>query len=261
MSRSQGLKAFLTALCLSAVAMDAASAQAGADAATVPQTEVQDGSQPGWLLRGRGENRIVNPFRATPAPGTGRALQNRGLPRPGAASPGSQVPANVGATPPVPGCSIGFRRQGTACVAVQIPENGMLDLTGHGWMCNRGFLRQGQGCVAIVLPENASLDATGRRWACNYGFRRQEQGCIAIAVPEHAALDKAGHAWVCNQGYERRDQACIDDATARLQQQADKAVNARPGSAQAGQRPSVTINSGENRQGRTSTAKVVIGRF
>ncbi len=256
MSKSQALKAFLAALCLSSMAVDAASAQAGADAAPAPQAETiappggEDGSRPGWLLRGRGPNAIVNPFRATPAPGTGRALQNREL-----------VPATPGATAPVSGCTIGFRRSGTTCVAVQIPENGTLDLTGHGWMCQRGFLRQGPGCVAIVVPENASLDATGRRWACNHGFRRQEKGCTAVIVPEHASLDEAGHTWACNQGFERRDQVCIDDATVRLQKQADKAVNARPGSAKAGPRPSVTINSGENRQGRSSKAKVVIGRF
>ena len=265
--------------------MDSAFAQAETDPAPASQSEtdvqtgapsaVPDGSQPGWLLRGRtpgvGQNRmIVNPFRATPAPGT-RALRNPGQPGllppasgGGAAAVTPQLPAN--AVPNAQGqgasCSIGFRRQGTTCVAVQIPENGTLDLTGHGWMCNRGFQRQQQNCVPVVLPENASLDATGRRWACDYGFRRQGQACVAVDVPEHASLDKAGHSWVCNQGYERRDQGCIDDATARLQQQADKAVNARPGgTAQAAPRSPVTVNSGESRQGRTSKAKVVIGRF
>jgi len=276
MRRSRGLKTFLAALCLSAVAMDSAWAQAGADPAPAPQNETvvspdaQGGSQAGWLLQGRGRGRglgqapIANPFRSTPAPGTGRAVQDT-------AQPGLLPQAGVGAQVPTkaipgvpgerPGCTIGFRRQGGTCVAVDIPENGTIDLTGHGWMCNRGFRHQDQGCVAVELPENASLDATGHRWACNYGFRRQAQTCIAVAVPEHASLDKAGHTWTCNEGYERRNQGCIDDATARLQQQADRAVNARPGTAKAGSRPSVTVNSGENRQGRTSRAKVVIGRF
>jgi hypothetical protein len=257
------------------MALDSASAQDATSAAQVPQGETavspddQDTSQPGWLLKGRGQNRIVNPFRATPAPGTGRAIQNQQKAGP---VPLMQVPQVMAPLDPAKAaadasrqggsCTIGFRRQGTTCVAVQVPENGSLDLTGHAWMCNRGFQRQGQGCVAMAIPANASLDATGRRWACDYGYLRKAQTCVAIVLPEHASLDKAGHAWACNQGYERRDQICIDDATARLQQQADRAVNARPGPAPApGSRPAVTVNSGENRQGRTSTAKVVIGRF
>jgi hypothetical protein len=271
MSRAQGLKVFLAALCLSAVAMDSAWAQ---DATPAPQAETavspeaQDGSQPGWLLRGRSQNRIVNPFRATPAPGTQTQQKTGPVPvmrLPPLVAPSGQLPpGNAIADAPGQGagCSIGFRRQGTTCVPVQVPENASLDLTGHGWMCDRGFQRQGQGCVALVVPETAALDATGRRWACKYGFRREAQSCVAIVVPEHASLDKTGRAWTCNQGYERRDQGCIDDATARLQQQADKAVAARPGAAPAsGSRSPVTINSGENRQGRTSKAKVVIGRF
>src|SRR5678816_1191757 len=83
MSMAQGLKAFLAALCLSATALGSASAQDTAGAAQVPQSETavspgdRDASQPGWLLKGRGQNRIVNPFRVTPAPGTGRAIQNQ----------------------------------------------------------------------------------------------------------------------------------------------------------------------------------------
>jgi hypothetical protein len=128
-------------------------------------------------------------------------------------------------------------------------------------MCERGFQRQGNGCVALVIPENASLVGRGNAWACNYGYRRQAQGCAAVVVPEHASLDKAGHAWACDAGYQQRGQTCIDDATARLQLQADQAVNARPGAAPAPARPGITINSGETRQGRSSKAQVIIGRF
>jgi hypothetical protein len=129
-------------------------------------------------------------------------------------------------------------------------------------MCERGFRREGQGCVAIPVPENASLAPRGNGWVCNYGFRRNANSCVTVVVPEHASLDQAGHAWTCNQGYTQRGQACIDDATARLQAEADKAVAARPGVARApAAGTGVTINSGENRSGRTSRAKVVIGRF
>ena len=275
MSRAQGLKAFLAALCFSAVIVDSASAQevnAVPQDGTVASPDLQDGSQAGWLTRGRGQNRIVNPFRATPAPGTDRALNtpgpagtvplSRGL-QPNVVAPLSRVPENAMLDPYGKGwtCVTGFRRQGAQCVALQIPANATLDLTGHGWTCDRGYQRQGQGCVAVPVPDNATL--VGRNtWACNYGFRRAGQGCVTVVVPEHALLDKAGHAWACEAGYTRRDQICIDDATARLQQQADQVVNARPGPAPAAKgRPGVSVNSGENRQGRTSKATVVIGRF
>lgn len=267
MSKAHGLKAFLAALCLSAVAVDWADAQTAEDAAQPSQggavvvPDDQDSSKPGWLLRGRSQNRIVNPFRATPAPGTG---QLRSLsPAPSLAPVGGAAESGAATTAPgeASSCLIGFQRRGTECVAIEIPEHGTLDLTGHGWMCERGFRRQGARCVALAIPENASLNAAGNAWVCNYGFRRQVQSCVAIVVPEHASLDKAGHAWACDQGYAQRGQICIDDATARLQQQADKAVNARPGSAPAAPQRSITVNSGENRQGRTSKAKVVIGRF
>jgi hypothetical protein len=279
MSRAWGLKTRLAiAVCLSALAVDFAWAQDADDGSQAaqgstlasPDTQKQRGVKPGWLLGG--QNRVVNPFRATPAPGAAPAIQNRpqagsrplppGIRLPGAAASAQKLPQNATANAVGPGwtCNFGYARQGAMCVEVPVPENATVDLTGRGWMCNSGFVRQAAGCVALIIPQNASLDSTGRRWACDYGFRRQGPGCVAVVVPEHASLDKAGHAWVCNSGYQARGQACIDDATARLQQQADKAVKARPGG-QVPARPSVTINSGENRQGRTNKAKVVIGRF
>jgi hypothetical protein len=260
MSRARGLQTLAVALCLSAAVWDVASAQTTSDPAPVaPQSEAADGSRPGWLLKGRGQN----PFRVTPAPGTG-AL-GRVAPPPADTAPSlSRLPPNAIPSPSAPGgwtCIAGFQRRAGQCIELQIPANAQLDLTGRNWQCNRGFIRRGQECVAIVVPENAALAKAGKGWVCNHGYRRQGQGCVAVVVPQNAALDGAGHNWVCNSGYVRRGQACLDDATARLQDQADKAVNARPAPAPAGQRPSVTINSGENRQGRTNKAKVVIGRF
>ena len=84
MSKVQRLKVFLAALCVSALALDSALAQ---DPAPTPQSETavspdaQDASQPGWLLRGRNQqNRIVNPFRATPAPGAARGPKSNPQP-------------------------------------------------------------------------------------------------------------------------------------------------------------------------------------
>ncbi len=265
MSKVQGLTVFLAALSVSAFALDSAVAQ---DAAPAPQTEAAGSpdTQDGWLLRGRNQNRVVNPFRTTPAPSGLRGFQNDkqvntrlgpNVPSsPSAVAPAEAAPA-AGAA-----CLIGFWRRGGQCVPVTIPEHATLDLTGHNWMCERGFTRRGPGCVAIPIPANASLAPRGNGWVCNYGFRRNANSCVTIVVPEYASLDEAGHAWKCNQGYTQRGQACIDDATARLQAEADKAVAARPGVARApAAGTGVTINSGESRNGRSSKAKVVIGRF
>jgi hypothetical protein len=269
MSKVRGLTVFLAALSVSALALDLAVAQ---DSVPAPQSEtavspdVQDSSQSGWLLRGRNQNRIVNPFRTTPAPGGLRGLQSnkQADTRLGPNAPSAQsavVPAEP-ASANGPACLIGFWRRGGQCVPVTIPEHATLDLTGHNWMCERGFRREGQGCVAILIPENASLAPRGNGWVCNYGFRRNANSCVTVVVPEHASLDEAGHVWKCNQGYVQRGQVCIDDATARLQAEADKAVKARPGVARApAAGTGITVNSGESRSGRTSKAKVVIGRF
>jgi hypothetical protein len=279
MNKPRGYKGILAASCLAAFAFDSALAQD-----TVPATDSSQpggsvpsgadrGTTPGWLLGGG--KRPANPFRAPAAPVLGQAVptppQARPLPpgiRPlSKALAAKDVPENATANPLGEGwtCNSGFRRAGTSCVAVQIPANATLDFSGHGWMCNSGFQRQAQRCVAISVPENASLDPSGARWACNYGFRRQGQSCAAIVVPENASLDTAGHSWVCKAGFQQRERACIDDDTARLQKQADQAVNARPGGqappgAATGKGP-VSVTSGENRQGRTSKARVVIGRF
>src|SRR5262245_16203851 len=180
MYRVHGLKAFLAALCVSLAAVDSVAAQDTVTPAEPAQSGAQPstvGEQPNWLLRGRGQNRIVNPFRATPAPGNGGAFQN---PTPVApVAPFQPISPKAQAAGKAPGCLIGFRRQGSECVAIAIPEHGTLDLTGHGWMCERGFRRVGQSCVAMPLPENAALNEQGNGWVCNYGFRRQAQSCVA----------------------------------------------------------------------------------
>lgn len=270
MTKAQRLKVFLAALCVSALAMDSAVAQ---DAASAPPGETavspdaQDSSRPGWLLRGRSQNGVANPFRATPAPGAVGGFQtNRqgntrlgpSVPSPSAIAPAASAPANAAT------CLIGFWRRDGQCAPVAIPEHATLDLTGHNWMCERGFRREGQGCVTIPVPANASLVPRGTGWVCNNGFRRNANACVAVVVPEHASLDEAGHAWRCNDGYTQRGPVCLDDATARLQADADKAVAGRPGVARApaaSANTGITINSGESWNGRTSRAKVVIGRF
>jgi hypothetical protein len=264
MTRARGLQAFLAALCLSVMTMDSASAAEvdlghfKSDGTFVPPRE-QDQSQKSWLLPG--QNRIVNPFRATPAPGTGRLRAQQATPAPpqGAAP---KIPENAIANATGKGwtCNIGFRRENGACVEVKIPENATIDFTGRNWMCERGFKREGEGCVAITIPANARLGPAGRGWVCNDGYLRQKDECIAFAVPEHASLAPGGRSWICDAGFQRIDNRCVDDETARVQKDADRAVNVSP-SGKTAPRPGVRVQSQDTRRGQTGKASVVIGRF
>jgi len=265
MTKARGLQAFLAVLCFSVGAVDSA-VGAGAQTdlghfksdGTFVAPKQQDDSQKSWLLPG--QRRIVNPFRATPAPGAGRLQVTPTAPS--ADNSGPEIPENALANASGKGwtCNIGFRREKGACVAVEIPQNATIDLTGHNWMCNRGFRREADGCVAIVIPANASLGTQGRGWVCNAGFRRQKDQCIAFALPENASLTPAGNAWVCNTGFQQLGNRCVDDQTAQLQKDANRVVNATK-TGKAAPRPSVRVQSNETRRGQTGKASVVIGRF
>ena len=263
MTRARGLQAFIGALCLSVMAMDSATA-AGSELGrfradgTFVAPKQQDDTQKSWLLPG--QNRIVNPFRATPAPGTGLVQPSPALP--GAAKAAPQVPENAMANANGKGwtCNIGFRRANGACVEVNIPENATLDLTGHNWMCQRGFTREGEGCVAIAIPANAALSSAGRGWVCNPGFRRQNDACIGFSVPEHASLAPGGRGWVCDPGFQQAGNRCLDDQTVQLQKDTNRVVNARP-SGKSAPRPGVRVQSRDSRRGQTGKGTIVIDRF
>src|SRR5262245_7390565 len=198
MSRVRGLSVFL--LCVSAATPVSMFAQDARDLTQVPQDKAviapnsNNGFSSGWLLGGRGQNRIINPFRTTPAPG---AAPKGSLTTPRIATPSQQIPGNATADALVEdwSCNSGFQQQGSTCIAVEIPANAALTLSGHDWLCKRGFRRQGQGCAAVSIPQNASLNAAGSGWVCNFGFRPQDGTCVAVVVPDHASLDKTGRNW------------------------------------------------------------------
>ena len=265
MTRARGLQAFLGALCLSVMAIDSAGA-AGVqsdlgyfkrDGTFVPPKQ-QDDAQKSWLLPG--QNRIVNPFRATPAPGAGRVQASPGLPDAVKSAPG--IPENAMANANGRGwtCNIGFKRESAACVEVKIPENATLDLTGHNWMCERGFRREDAGCVAITIPANARLGPAGRGWVCDPGFRKQKEECVSFEVPEHASLAPGGRGWVCDPGFQQLGNQCLDDQAVQLQKDTNRVVNAPPNGKTA-PRPGVRVQSGDTRRGQTGKATIVIDRF
>jgi hypothetical protein len=45
-------------------------------------------------------------------------------------------------------CARGYHREGRDCVAVRVPENARLDVSGHDWRCNTGYARSGQSCMS-----------------------------------------------------------------------------------------------------------------
>lgn len=110
-------------------------------------------------------------------------------------------------------CDHGFREiDGTACLAVEVPDGGYLDSSGERWNCLRGYARLEDSCREIVLPENAFLVDTsnGSTWACERGFKIKDDNCTAIAVPDNAFLNSSGYGrpWTCERGYVALDDAC-----------------------------------------------------
>jgi hypothetical protein len=112
-------------------------------------------------------------------PGSGRILA-QGL--------SDAVPPNGQARPFGRGwvCKPGFRQDGSACVAVNLPENGYLSDTsyGAGWECRYGYRQDGNLCTAVNLPRDAYLTDSGEYWECERGYRKAEKGCVAISVPK-----------------------------------------------------------------------------
>jgi hypothetical protein len=58
---------------------------------------------------------------------------------------------------------------GTA--SAQAPETGAR-------ACDRGYRRVGTECIEIAVPENASLDDSGRDWTCNVGVVERNRRCV-----------------------------------------------------------------------------------
>ena len=86
-------------------------------------------------------------------------------------------------------CAIGYRVEGAACVAIDIPENAYANgrSYGPGWACQRGYVEvSGTSCVAVPVPENAFLRSSGFGWECDRGYREDRDACIRIALPENA---------------------------------------------------------------------------
>ena len=143
-----------------------------------------------------------------------------------------EVPQNAYATRRTFGhgwkCYHGFREiDGTACLAVEVPDGGYLDSSGERWNCLRGYAKLEDSCREIVLPENAFLvdNSDGSKWACGRGFEIKGDNCTAIAVPDNAFLNSSGYGrpWTCERGFFAQDGLCqavavpanafLDDAT------------------------------------------------
>lgn len=103
-------------------------------------------------------------------------------------------------------CDLGYRVEGTECLALDIPEHAYPTgrSYGTGWECDRGYEEvSGTTCNLIPVPANAFLRSSGYDWQCERGYRQERDGCLSIVLPEHAYLTEDGTetGWTCDRGY------------------------------------------------------------
>ncbi len=106
-------------------------------------------------------------------------------------------------------CREGYKRTGTTCVQVRIPENARLNVIGNDWVCNPGYRRLGKTCTPVNIPPNASIDLLTNDWRCNPGFRRQGSGCVAVRNRDNAHINALGNDWECDRGYRPLGSGCV----------------------------------------------------
>ena len=111
-------------------------------------------------------------------------------------------------------CDLGYRVEGTECLALDIPENAYATgrSYGSGWACRRGFEEiGGTACQPIPVPENAFLRSSGYDWQCDRGYRQDRESCILIVLPDNAYLtdDTSGSGWSCERGFTAGSSNCV----------------------------------------------------
>ena len=101
------------------------------------------------------------------------------------------------------------------CIAVAIPENGMLDASGRAWQCRPGFVQHGQTCISSSAASgsmNGFAQAHGPR--CNAGFKAVDGRCEALPpAPEYARYDIGADNWHCIPGYYLLKNRCVSDGS------------------------------------------------
>ena len=114
-------------------------------------------------------------------------------------------------------CNAGFYPNvlNQECLAVQIPENGILDASGRGWQCRLGFVQHGQTCVPSYPGSSLAATASApRSLRCNAGFKAVDGRCEALpAAPEFARYDVGAESWHCIPGYYLLEKRCVSDGS------------------------------------------------
>ncbi len=110
-------------------------------------------------------------------------------------------------------CNIGYRLIGDSCSAIVVPENAYETnrTRGSGWECHHGYREvEGTACVAVLVPDGGFLDPSGERWHCLRGFVKIDDICQEVVVPENGYLVDAafGSAWECERGFEQVGDIC-----------------------------------------------------
>ena len=111
-------------------------------------------------------------------------------------------------------CALGYRVEGAACVALDVPENAHAtgQSYGSGWACRRGYEEVGgRSCEGIFVPENAFLRSSGFDWQCDRGYRQDRETCVPLVLPDNAYLtdDTSGSGWTCARGFTASSGACV----------------------------------------------------
>lgn len=114
-------------------------------------------------------------------------------------------------------CNAGFypNAMNQECLAVRVPDNGMLDASGRGWQCRPGFVQLGQSCVQSTAgASQGGSVATSRAPRCATGFKSVEGRCEALPPPpENARYDMGSDTWHCVPGYYLLKGRCVSDGT------------------------------------------------
>ena len=110
-------------------------------------------------------------------------------------------------------CNVGYRLTNETCAAIVVPDNAYETnrTYGSGWECHHGFRKvDGTACIAVVVPDGGFLDPSGERWHCLRGFFKVDDKCQEIVMPENAYLvdGSRGSSWECERGFKQTGDLC-----------------------------------------------------
>jgi len=52
------------------------------------------------------------------------------------------------------------------------------DESGSEWSCDRGFRKEGTGCGVLRVPDHGYINHSGDQWSCEDGFLKKDGACL-----------------------------------------------------------------------------------